>query len=832
VNRPDQTPPTPSASEGHPPTVERLEAPAVPNVSAPAGAEPGPRILEVKSVPDTLVLPLLPLKNTVLFPYLFIPLSVGRPQSVAAIEAALATEEKSFLVAAQRDESVEAPGLADLYPIGTRAVIKKMARGEGGVIELIVQGVERVRLLETEQTEPYLRVRAVPVPMGEEAGQETQIEALHRAIADLAARVLELAEVQTPVSVQQMLAQSPDPIRSAYLLGSMLSLDTSREQALLEAPTRTAALRLLHDYLSHEIQVLELRRKIASDAQTEISKQQREFLLRQQMQAIQSELGEKDPEKAEVEELRHRLSEADLPDEVRKEAERELRRLERLPTAAPDHQVIRSYLELVLELPWKKSTTDVIDLAHTRQVLDEDHYDLQEVKERILESLAVLKLNPSARAPILCLVGPPGVGKTSLGQSIARALGRKFERMSLGALHDEAELRGHRRTYIGAMPGRVLQALRRAGVNNPVLMLDEVDKLGRDYRGDPASALLEVLDPAQNSTFRDNYLDLPFDLSKVLFITTANSLDTIPRPLLDRMEVLRLSGYSEEEKVEIARRYLLPRQLGETGLTAEQLKIEPPTLRRIISRYTREAGVRDLERALGRVARKVARHFAEGKTTPVAVAPDDLADWLGPERIRPERTRKHLPAGVSTGLAWTEAGGDVLYIEATLLRGGKGMRLTGQLGDVMRESAQAAQSYVWAHAGELGIDPRLFRRSGVHIHVPAGAVPKDGPSAGVAMVTALTSLYTGVSVSSETAMTGEITLSGLVLPVGGIKEKVLAARRAGIKQVVLPRDNEPDLRELPDNVRQELTFSLVERIDEVLLATLPEVGQRLHAAVG
>jgi ATP-dependent Lon protease len=817
----------------NPQPVERLDSPSDTPVRAlGAGADPSgtQRIIEARPSAESLVLPLLPLKNTVLFPYLFIPLSVGRPQSVAAVEAALATEEKTFLVAAQLDAANEAPGLTDLYQVGTRAVIKKMARGEGGVIELIVQGVERVRLAEAVQTEPYLRVRAEPVPIIEDIAKDTEVEALHRTIADLAARVLELAEVQTPVSVQQMLAQSPDPLRSAYLLGSMLSLDVNKEQALLEAPSRTAALRLLHGYLTHEVQVLELRRKIASDAQTEISKQQREFLLRQQMQAIQAELGDKNPEKAEVEELRRRLSETELPAEVRKEAERELNRLERLPSAAPDHQLIRSYLELVLELPWTKSTTDVIDLAHTRQVLDEDHYDLQEVKERILESLAVLKLNPGARAPILCLVGPPGVGKTSLGQSIARALGRKFERMSLGGLHDEAELRGHRRTYIGAMPGRVIQAIRRSGVNNPVLMLDEVDKLGRDYRGDPASALLEVLDPAQNSTFRDNYLDLPFDLSKVMFITTANSLDPVPRPLLDRMEILRLSGYSEEEKVEIARRYLIPRQLKEAGLTAEQLTIHPEALRRIIGRYTREAGVRDLERSLGRVARKVARRFAEGQTTPVAVAPDDLPDLLGQERVRPERSRGPLPAGVSTGLAWTEAGGDVLYVEATLLRGGKGMRLTGQLGDVMRESARAAQSYVWSHAADLGIDPTLFRHAGVHIHVPAGAVPKDGPSAGVAMVTALTSLYTGVPVSRDLAMTGEITLSGLVLPVGGIKEKVLAARRAGIKQVVLPRENEGDLRELPDNVRQELTFTLAERIDEVLQATLPEVGQRLHAA--
>jgi ATP-dependent Lon protease len=441
----------------------------------------------------------------------------------------------------------------------------------------------------------------------------------------------------------------------------------------------------------------------------------------------------------------------------------------------------------------------------------------------------VLKLNPQAKAPILCFVGPPGVGKTSLGQSIARALGRKFERLSLGGLHDEAELRGHRRTYIGAMPGRLLQALRRAGVNNPVLMLDEVDKLGRDYRGDPASALLEVLDPAQNGTFRDNYLDLPFDLSKVLFITTANALDTIPRPLLDRMEVLRLSGYSEEEKVQIAKRFLWPRQLKETGLTDQQLTLSDDALPRVISRYTREAGVRDLERALGRIARKVGRRFAEGSTEPVAVHSNDLTDLLGPERVRPERYRQTLGPGVATGLAWTEAGGDVLYIEATLLRDGRGLRLTGQLGDVMRESARAAQSFVWSHAEELGIDPSLFRTAGVHIHVPAGATPKDGPSAGVAMVTALTSLYTGIPVREATAMTGEVTLTGLVLPVGGVKEKTLAARRAGMRRVILPRDNEVDLRELPDAIRREMEFVFAERVEDVLHAALPSVAERLQA---
>jgi ATP-dependent Lon protease len=774
---------------------------------------------------NILELPVLPLKNTVLFPYLFMPLSVGRPNSMAAVEAALASEEKTLVLFAQRDAGNDQPQEEGLYDIGTRAIVKKMVRGDN-TVEMLVQGVERVALVKLEQTEPYLRARVRVLPVPDDGG--TEVEALFRSILELAGRVLELAQPQAQVDINQLAAQAQDPLRLAYLIGSMLSLDVAKEQALLDAGTRIDALRLLHGYLSHEVQVLELRHQIASQAQTEMGKEQREYFLRQQMRAIQDELGETSPEKAELAELRRRLAEADLPDEVRKEAERELNRLERTPAAAPDYQLTRTYLELVIELPWKKSTADVIDLAKVRQVLDEDHYDLEEIKERILEQLAVLKLNPEAKAPILCFVGPPGVGKTSLGQSIARALGRKFEHMSLGGLHDEAELRGHRRTYIGAMPGRLIQAIRRAGVNNPMLMLDEVDKLGRDFRGDPAAALLEILDPAQNFSFRDNYLDLPFDLSRVFFITTANTLDTVPQPLLDRMEIIRLAGYSEEQKVEIARRYLIPRQLKQTGVTPEQLVIPDDTLKRVISRFTREAGVRKLEQMLGRLARKVARRFAEGRTEPVTARPEDLPDMLGPERFQMERARKDMPPGVATGLAWTETGGEVLYVEASLLPGGRGLRLTGQLGDVMRESARAAQSYLWAHAEQYGIKPRLFRTAGVHIHVPAGAVPKDGPSAGVAMVTALASLYGDLSARGDTAMTGEITLTGLVLPIGGVKEKVLAARRAGIRRVILPRDNEKDLRELPEQVREEMEFVFAERVEEVLSAAVPGLARPMQ----
>jgi ATP-dependent Lon protease len=770
------------------------------------------------------MLPVLPIKNTVLFPYLQMPLSIGRPASLAAVDAAMASEEKQIVVVAQRSTTVESPTQDDLYTIGTKAIIKKTTRPRDGMIELVVQGIERVVVLKIEQMTPHLIARVRTLPVLVDGGAE--VEALHRSILELAAKALEMLQPQASASLGQLLTTTEDPLRLAYLLGSMLNLDLVKEQSLLEALTRVDALRLMLGYLTYEVQVLELRQKIAGQAQHEMSREQREYFLRQQLRAIQQELGEQNSEQADIALLRERMEQSDLPDDVRKEAERELQRLERLPAASPEHHVVRSYLELVLELPWRKSTQSIIDLAQARQVLDEDHYDLKEVKERILEQLGVLKLNPEAKAPILCFVGPPGVGKTSLGQSIARALGRTFERMSLGGMHDEAELRGHRRTYIGAMSGRIIQAIRRAGVKNPVLMLDEVDKLGRDFRGDPAAALLEILDPEQNRSFRDNYLDIPFDLSKALFITTANTLDTIPQPLRDRMEILRLAGYSEEEKVEIAKRYLIPRQLKETGVTAEQCQISDETLKRIISRYTREAGVRQLERAIGRLARKTALQIAEGRSESMHIQAGDLTEMLGPELFFQEQARQEMPAGVAAGLAWTEAGGDVLYIEAALLPEGRALTLTGQLGDVMQESAKAARSYIWSHADDLGIDPRLFRRAGVHIHVPAGAIPKDGPSAGITMATALASLYTDCPARSDTAMTGEVTLTGLVLPIGGVKEKVLAARRAGIRRIILPRENEKDLRELPDHVRAEMEFVLAERIEDVLAAAIPQLAER------
>ncbi len=789
-----------------------------PAVGGGNGDQPAAGTPDTAAIDVVETLPVLPMKNSVVFPYVFSPLTVGRPASLAAVEAALVSEDKTVLLLTQKDPAVEDPQADDLYTVGTRAVIKKMARNDD-VVQLLAQGLERVRVESLQVKDNYLTAQITAFKTMDD-DDPTEREATRRAVLELVGRLLELAHPDRALQLQQMLAAAEEPIHLVFLVGSLLEIDFQKEQSLLEAATATEALRVLSDYLQHEVQVQELRHQITSKARSELSKEQREYMLRQQLQAIQEELGETSAEEAEIAELERTLDEAKLPDDVRKEADRELKRLERLPVHAPDYQLTRTYLELVAELPWRKSTPDAIDLNEARRVLDEDHFGLDEVKDRILEHLAVMLLNPESHSPILCFVGPPGVGKTSLGQSIARALGRNFERLSLGGLHDEAELRGHRRTYIGAMPGRVIQAVRRADVNNPLLMLDEVDKLGRDFRGDPASALLEILDPAQNNTFRDNYLDMPFDLSKVFFITTANTLDSIPRPLLDRMEVLRLPGYTDEEKIEIAHRYLMPRQFKDNGVAAELLHIPDDTLRSIISRYTREAGVRQLERSIGRLARKIAMRLARGDTEPVTVRPQDLPGLLGKKVHRPEESRDRLQPGEATGLAWTEAGGDVLFVETTLLPHGRGIRLTGQLGDVMKESAEAAQSYIWAHAEELGIEQKVFKQSGLHIHVPAGAVPKDGPSAGVAMVTALVSLLTKRPARADSAMTGEITLSGRVLPIGGVKEKVLAARAAGITRVVLPEANRDDLRDLPDNVHEDMEFVLVKTIEEALAATI------------
>jgi ATP-dependent Lon protease len=769
--------------------------------------------------PEPVVLPVLPLKNVVLFPKLVVPLSVGRPASRAAVETAIKDHDGELILVAQREASVETPSPADVYAVGTRARIRKVLRTSSSSMEIIVAGLERVSITNLEPGPLFIIGHGHPMPLI--ADNSAEEKALQTALFELASKAVERLNPQAAEPISALLASADDPQQVMWLLATAFQLDLAKLQSLMESATLRDALQSAVKHISDEIQVLELRAKIVSEAQEEMSKEQRDYVLRRQMKAIQQELGEEDPAKSETEELRQRLEQAALPDEARKEARREFKRFERLPDQSPERHVLRSWLDLVLELPWASQTEDNLDIARAREILNEDHHGLEDVKERILEHLGVLNRNPGAKAPILCFVGPPGVGKTSLGQSIARALGRKFDRMSLGGLHDESELRGHRRTYIGALPGRLIQAIRRAGAANPLLMLDEIDKLGRDFRGDPASALLEVLDPAQNSTFRDNYLDLPFDLSKVMFITTANSLDTLPQPLLDRMEVIRLAGYSEEEKVAIANRYLIPRQLSETGLNAELVSFPEDGLRKLIQSYTREAGLRNLERSIGRLCRKAALRFAEGRTETFPMTPEAIADLLGPEIFLPEPARENLPPGVATGLAWTPTGGDVLYVEATLLPQGKGLTLTGQLGEVMQESARAAQSFLWAHAGDYEIDPKVFSESGVHIHVPAGGIPKDGPSAGVTAAVALASLYTRKPARPDTAMTGEITLTGRVLPIGGVKEKVLAARRAGIHRVVMPKANAKDLRDLPDHIRKEMEFHFADRIDDVFRQTIP-----------
>ncbi|MCA1593792.1 MAG: endopeptidase La [Acidobacteria bacterium] len=811
---------------GEPAPASPQEARNAAPTDAATGAQDESR--EATPAPDeqgVFEIAVLPLQNTTMFPGTVIPLAAGRPRSVAAIEATLSTPEKLLACLTVREGKTspehEATPPDDLYSVGALVMVKRMMRAEEA-LQIIVQGTERVRIVEWTQTDPFLRarVRVLPAPSKKD---DEEVEALFRNVQTLIQRALAMLP-EIPPEVRSAVLGSNDPVQLTYFLASILNLGVEEEQRMIEADTVDELLQIAYSRLAREVEIMQLRTKIASEAQSEMNKAQRDYILRQQMKAIQKELGDEEGgERAESEMLRERLGEADLPEEVRREAERELKRMERLPSAAPDYHVIRSYLEYVLELPWKKSSEDKLDLDEARRILDEDHYGLEEVKERILEFLAVIKLRPTSKSPILCFVGPPGVGKTSLGRSIARALGREFERLSLGGVRDEAELRGHRRTYIGAMPGRIIQSLRRAGVNNPILMLDEIDKLGADFRGDPASALLEILDPQQNHTFTDHYLDLPFDLSNVFFIATANQLSPIPMPLRDRMEIIYLAGYSDQEKLHIARQYLVPRQTTENGLQSDQLEVTDDALMYIASRYTREAGVRQLERTIGRIARKAALRVARGKAEKVHVGEGDLKELLGAPRFYPEEARKESPVGVSTGMAWTEMGGQLLFIEASLLPGGSGLAITGQIGEVMQESARAARSFLWSHAGEFGIDPQMFKSYGEHIHVPAGAIPKDGPSAGVAITSALASLMTGRRVRPDTAMTGEITLSGLVFPVGGIKEKVLAAHRAGIRRVVLPARNEADTEEIPEDVRKELEFVYVGRINEALDATLEKL---------
>jgi ATP-dependent Lon protease len=766
-------------------------------------------------------LPILPLRDSVPFPETLTPLAIGQERSIRLVNDVLAGRRMLAMVAAKSLEDDE-PGPEGLYRVGVAGVVSRMMKMPDGTLRILVHGAQRVELGEYLATEPYLVARIKEAP--DEVVPSPELEALHRNVQTTFSRIIE----ELPYLPEELLvavANLDDPAELAHMIAGALRIKTEEKQALLEERNVTKRLRMLSELLARELEMVELGSKIQTQVQSEMEKGQREYFLRQQLKAIQEELGEVDETQAEATELRERLEQAGLPEHAWKQAERELNRFERLPPQAAEHGVIRTYLEWLADLPWSKSTEDSLDLKHGREVLDRDHYDIEKVKDRILEFLAVRKLKPDARSSILCFVGPPGVGKTSLGRSIAAAMGRQFERISVGGVRDESEIRGHRRTYIGAMPGTILRAMRDAGSNNPVLMIDEIDKMGADFRGDPASAMLEVLDPEQNSTFRDHYLDLSFDLSHVFFICTANQLDTVPPALRDRMEIIELSGYTHEEKREIAKRYLVPRQLERNGLGRSKIEITGEALDALIDGYTREAGVRGLEREIGSVCRKVAREFAEGtRRSKRVVRAKTVGELLGKRRFQPDVQRRTGEPGVATGLAWTPVGGDVLFVEATAFPGEGKLQITGQVGDVMKESAAAALSYVKSLDGEVPQD--FFREHDLHVHVPAGAIPKDGPSAGITMATALASRATGRPVRPDTAMTGEITLTGQVLPIGGLKEKALAAQRAGIKRLIIPRRNEADIDDIPEHLRRKLKFVLVDEGDEVLEAALQKRRRR------
>jgi len=793
---------------------------------------------EENPIPEEL--PILPLRGLVVYPETAVPLTIGQPRSIRLVDDVVSQDDRLIGLVASRNPELESPDPEDLYTYGTVAMVHRLFRAPDGTIRLLIQGMHRFELGEFTQSEPFLKAKIHLRPeivTGNGEDEALEIEALARNTRELFARISELVP-SIPRELVESIIALEDPLQTVYTIANFQRIELEDAQELLELDTVREKLLKLIELLVREVEMLEIGQRVQNEARSEIEKVQREYFLREQLKAIQRELGEGDEQSVEVEEFRRKIEEAGMPEEAKKQALRELGRMERLPSAAAEYGVIRTYLDWLVSLPWSTLTEDNLDIEHARTVLDEDHYGLEDVKERILEFLAVRKLRQERadefqdefddeirrlrEGVILCFVGPPGVGKTSLGRSIARALGRKFIRISLGGVRDEAEIRGHRRTYIGALPGRILQALRRVQSANPVFMLDEVDKLSTSFQGDPASALLEVLDPEQNSEFRDHYLEVAYDLSQVMFITTANWLDSIPGPLRDRMEVIRLSGYTEGEKLEIAKGYLIPRQLRENSLHPEELTFTNDGLREIIRSYTREAGVRNLEREIGAVCRKVVTRIAEGKTDPVTVDPETVREFLGrPRYFETEEiaTRTSQP-GVAIGLAWTPVGGDILFIEATSMPGSKNFQLTGSLGNVMKESARAALSYVRSRAEKWGIDPEFFANSDIHLHVPAGAQPKDGPSAGVTMATALVSLATGRPVRCDVGMTGEITLRGQVMPVGGIKEKMLAAHRAGLKTVILPQRNEADLEDLPDDVREALNFVFVKTVDEVLDAAL------------
>ncbi|HUI45674.1 MAG TPA: endopeptidase La [Nitrospirota bacterium] len=773
---------------------------------------------KIPSVPAEL--PLLPLKDTVVYPLTVYPLVIGKEKSIKLIND-VTVGDKILALTAQRKIDIEVSGIGDIYSVGTMARILQMIKVPDGTLRVLVQGIERIKIAEFIQTDPYIKARVSAQP--DKSDKSVELDALMRGISEMFQKMVSLTP-NMPEELSSAAVNIDDPRQLAYLIATNIRIDLPQRQEILESDSVFEKLNKLMQYLNREVEVLELGRKIQGQARDQMQKAEREYLLRQQLSAIRKELGEEADEGSEIKNLREKIDQAKLPAEADKEAKRELGRMEKLSASSPEYSVIRTYLEWMTSLPWNKTSATAIDIAKAKITLDEDHYDLEKVKNRILEYLSVKKLGEErgsqegikTREPILCFVGPPGVGKTSLGQSIARALGRKFMRQSFGGLHDEAEIRGHRRTYIGSMPGRIIQALKRVETRDPVIMLDEVDKIGSDWRGDPSSALLEVLDPEQNKDFRDNYLDVPFDLSKVMFITTANQLETIPPPLLDRMELITLPGYTEHEKLNIAQKYLIPKEIKANALKPEEVVFQEDALRGIIKDYTREAGVRNLEREIANVCRKVAKAVAEGKPTPITIKGEELHDYLGKPKFFAETAIMIDRPGVVTGLAWTPTGGDILFVEATQMPGNKQLTLTGQLGDVMKESAQAALSYVRSQAETFGIKKDFFEKSDIHIHVPAGAIPKDGPSAGVTMATAIVSMLTGRLVKHDLAMTGEITLRGKVMPIGGVKEKVLAAKRAGIKTVILPEKNRNDLEDVPEDVRKEMNFIFADTIDQVI----------------
>jgi ATP-dependent Lon protease len=798
-------------------------------IGAPEG---GPKVVDVSAGRDLPTsVGVLPLRDLVTFPDMLVPLNVGQPRSIELVNDVLGGD-RTIAMVASRNPELETPGPEDLYSVGVLGVVARMIRLPDGTIRVLIQGGQRIRVDRWERTEPYLVAEISAAP--DTVQQTPELVALMRNVQQTFSRIVEEVPY-LPEELQVMVANVDDPSALSHLIAGSLRLKTEEKQQVLEELDVGKRLRRLSEILARELEVVAIGSKIQSQVQSELEKGQREFFLRQQLKAIQDELGEADEATAEANALREQLTALELPEEARKQVDRELARLERLQPAMAEYGVVRSYLEWIAALPWNTATEDNLDLAHARKVLDEDHYDIEQVKDRILEFLAVRRLKPDARGSILLFVGPPGVGKTSLGRSIARSLGRKFERISVGGVRDEAEIRGHRRTYIGAIPGTIIRAMRDAGANNPLLMIDEIDKMGADFRGDPSSAMLEVLDPEQNRTFRDHYLDLPFDLSHVIFVTTANTLDTIPGPLRDRMELIPLAGYTEEEKQEIGKRYLVPRQVERNGLRASQITFTDKALRTIIADYTREAGVRQLERELGSVCRKVARQIAEGTAKrKVSITEPRVRELLGRRKFYSETRRRTSRPGVATGLAWTPVGGDVLFVEATAMPGSGKLQITGQLGEVMRESAQAALSYLRSCADELfpELPADYFATHDIHIHVPAGAVPKDGPSAGITMATAVASLLSQRSVRADVAMTGEITLTGQVLPIGGLKEKALAAQRAGIKRIIAPKLNESDSEDIPEHLRKDLEFVFVSEIGEVFAEALGQRRARRATAVG